>query len=114
MDNRGYLEASIEEIADYFNEEQSIVEDILRIIQTFNPLSVGARTLEECLLIQLCLLGVEDRKIYTLVEKYLSDIAPNKYSYIAKQLGITVKEVQDYCDFIKIPEPKLGRNFVQN
>ena len=65
IDDRGYLMATVEEIAAYFNEEQSVIENILQIIQTLDPPGVGARTLEECLLIQLCLLDIKDRKIYT-------------------------------------------------
>ncbi|NLK90319.1 MAG: RNA polymerase factor sigma-54 [Clostridiales bacterium] len=111
IDDRGYLMATVEEIAACFNQEQSIVENILQVIQTLDPPGVGARTLEECLLIQLRLLDIKDRKIYALVEKHLSDIASNRYPYIARQLGTTLKKVQGYCDFIKKLEPRPGRNF---
>ncbi len=114
IDDRGYFAATVEEVADYFNEKQSTVENILQTIQTLDPPGVGARTLEECLIIQLRLLGIEDEKLYTLIEKYLHDIASHKYPYIAKQLNVTVKEVQNYCDFIKTLEPKPGRNFAQD
>ncbi|HZK56749.1 MAG TPA: RNA polymerase factor sigma-54 [Clostridia bacterium] len=114
IDDRGYLMATVEEIAAYFNEEQSVIENILQIIQTLDPPGVGARTLEECLLIQLCLLDIKDRKIYTLIEKHLSDIASNRYPHIAKQLGVTPKKVQNYCDFIKTLEPRPGRSFAHN
>lgn len=114
IDDRGYLMATIEEIAACFNEEQSVIENILQIIQTFDPPGVGARTLEECLLIQLHLLDIRDKKIYTLIEKHLSDIALNRYPHIAKQLGVTSKKVQNYCDFIKTLEPRPGRNFARS
>lgn len=113
IDDRGYFAASVEDVANYFNEKQSTIENILQSIQTFDPPGVGARTLEECLLIQLRLLDIKDRKIYALIEKYLPYIASNKYPYIAKQLGVSIKKVQDYCDFIKTLEPKPGRNFMQ-
>ena len=114
IDDRGYLMATVEEIAACFNEEQSVIENILQIIQTLDPPGVGARTLEECLLIQLCLLDIKDRKIYTLIEKHLFDIASNRYPHIAKQLGVTPKKVQNYCDFIKTLEPRPGRSFAHN
>lgn len=114
IDDRGYFTGTVKEVADYFKEEESTIENILQIIQTFDPPGVGARTLEECLLIQLRSLEIKDEKIYTLVENHLLDIASNKYPYIAKQLGITVGEVQEYCDFIKTLEPKPGRRFASN
>ena len=91
IDDRGYFVASVEEVANYFNEKQSTIESVLQKIQTFDPPGVGARTLEECLLIQLRLLKVKDRKIYALIEKHLPHIASNKYPYIAKQLGVLSK-----------------------
>lgn len=59
-------------------------------------------------------MGIKDEKIYTLIKKYLCDIASNRYLYIAKQLGITTKKVQDYCDFIKTLEPRPGRDFARS
>ena len=111
IDDRGYFVASVEEVANYFNEKQSTMKVYSKIKLLIHP--CGARTLEECLLIQLRLLKVKDRKIYALIEKHLPHIASNKYPYIAKQLGVSVKKVQDYCDFIKTLEPKPGRNFMQ-
>jgi len=114
LDDRGYLIATIEEIADYFKEEEYIVESILQIIQTFDPPGVGARTLEECLLLQLSSLDIKDEKIYTLIRDYLPEVASNKYPYIAKQLGVSIEQIQKYCDFIKTLEPKPGRGFAPN
>jgi len=114
LDDRGYLMATIEEIANYFKENEYIVEGILQIIQTFDPPGVGARTLEECLLLQLSSLDIKDEKIYMLIRDYLSEIASNKYPYIAKQLGVSIEQIQQYCDFIKTLEPKPGRRFASN
>lgn len=114
LDDRGYLTATIEEIAHYFKEEEHIVESILQIIQTFDPPGVGARTLEECLLLQLKSLEINDEKIYKLIEYYLPEIASNKYPYIAKKLGVSIDQIQQYCDFIKTLEPKPGRRFTPN
>lgn len=114
LDDNGYLTATVEEISCYFKEEENIVKNILSIIQTFDPPGVGARNLQECLLLQLKFLEIDDKKIYELVEEYLDKVGANKYPYIAKKLGVTVKKVQDYCDFIKTLDPKPGRRFASN
>lgn len=111
LDENGYLTVSVEEIAAELREDQSIVEQILQIIQTFDPPGVGARSLKECLKIQLNHLGVTCSKIHQIVEDFLEDVAQKKYPHIAKQMGITVQEVQKICDFIKTLEPKPGRKF---
>lgn len=111
LNENGYLTLSVEEIAKELNENIDIVENILQIIQTFDPIGIAARDLRECLLIQLRQIpGIDDR-IFVLVDKYLQAIADNKFPHIAKEMGITPGEVQEMCDFLKTLEPKPGRKF---
>ncbi|QUH25993.1 RNA polymerase factor sigma-54 [Serpentinicella alkaliphila] len=111
LDENGYLSLSIEEISKDLNKDISIVENILKIIQTFDPPGIAARSLKECLLLQLIALDIKDDNIYVIVENYLQEVGAKKYPYIAKQLGLKVQEVQEICDFIKTLEPKPGRKF---
>jgi len=57
LDDNGYLMSSLEEIAGLFSEEADVSEDdlavALRLLQSCDPPGVGARTLSECLLLQL-------------------------------------------------------------
>lgn len=111
LDENGYLTLTVEEISNHLNEETGTIENILKIIQTFDPPGIAARNLQECLLIQLLYLEVTDMNVFSIVENYLEHVATKKYPYIAKQLKIKVEEVQRICDFIKTLEPKPGRKF---
>ncbi|MBM7614364.1 RNA polymerase factor sigma-54 [Alkaliphilus hydrothermalis] len=111
LDENGYLNIPLMEIAEEFNIEPSVVENILTVIQTFEPAGIAARNLKECLIIQLKQLGVMKENAYQLIEEYLVEIADNKYPQVAKKMGITVEEVQNICDFIRTLEPKPGRKF---
>lgn len=111
LNENGYLMVSVDEIAKEFQVENSIVEDILQIIQTFDPPGVAARDLKECLKIQLRQMAISNQNIFNVVEYYLEEVAENKYPYIAKELGITTSQVQEICDFIRTLEPKPGRKF---
>jgi len=53
IDEYGYLKASIEELAASTGLATDKIVDVLRVIQTFDPVGVGARDLRECLLLQL-------------------------------------------------------------
>jgi len=53
LDRKGYLGCSLQDISLLLNEDIIEVERILRLIQTFDPVGVGARNLSECLMIQL-------------------------------------------------------------
>lgn len=114
IDENGYLAITIELISKDLNIGVEKVEEILSIIQTFEPLGVGARNLKECLLIQIR----EDESISPNVEKviedHLEDLAHNRIQKISKQLNIDLKEVQRIYDYIKTLEPKPGRCFDGN
>lgn len=109
IDRNGYLIASIEEMAQQLKHSPEEVEAILSVIQSFEPYGVGARSLKECLLIQLK--DERDYNIKQIVEDHLEDIAQNKITLISKALGISNSETQEYIDIIKSLEPKPGRSF---
>ncbi|MBP1925536.1 RNA polymerase sigma-54 factor [Sedimentibacter acidaminivorans] len=112
LDNKGYLGCTMQDISLLLNEDVVEIEKILRLVQSFDPLGVGARNLSECLMIQLKEKGIQDKNAYIIVEKYLEDVATNKIQKIAKELHITVKRVQSIFDIIKMLEPKPARGFI--
>lgn len=111
MDEHGYLRTSVEDAAAYLGEHPGAVEDVLKIIQTFDPPGVGARTLQECLLIQVDQLGMEDRLLRQVIRDHLLDLAKGKFGHMAQQLGVNIQEIQRVADLIKTLDPKPGRNF---
>lgn len=112
LDNKGYLGCSLQDISLLINEDVVEVERVLRLIQTFDPIGVAARSLSECLMIQLREKGIQDKNAYIIAENYLEEIATNKIQKIAKDLHITVNRVQSICDIIKMLEPKPSRGFI--
>ncbi len=114
LDNNGYLNNSIENIATQLDTSINQVESVLEVIQTFDPIGVGSRSLKECLLIQLKERNIQDIDVYSIVEDYLQHIADNKLMKIAKELDVDIKTVQKACDIIKSLEPKPGRGFYNN
>ena len=53
IDDNGYLKNSIEDLAESSNADAASCEKVLNLIQTFDPIGVGARDLRECLLLQI-------------------------------------------------------------
>ena len=111
LNSNGYLEATLENICNELNVNEEVAKYSLKILQGLEPIGVGARSLKECLLIQLKSREILDGYIEEIVLKYLEDIADSKYAYIAKKLKITAKEVQVYGDIIKSLEPKPSRGY---
>jgi RNA polymerase sigma-54 factor len=112
LDNKGYLGCSLQDISLLLNEDVIEVERVLRLVQTFDPIGVAARSLSECLMIQLKEKGIQDKNAYIIAEHYLEDIATNKIQKIAKELKISISRVQSICDIIKMLEPKPSRGFI--
>ncbi|WP_026894819.1 RNA polymerase factor sigma-54 [Clostridiisalibacter paucivorans] len=111
VDKNGYLDNSVQDIATQLNINLEEVEEVLKTIQTFDPLGVASRDIRECLTIQLESKEIKDENVYKVVDSYLEDIARNKLCKISKELNISVKRVQWICDLIKSLEPKPGRGF---
>jgi len=107
----GYLGCAIEEIAESNKVVESQVEKLLVLIQSFDPMGVGARDLRECLLIQLKAKGKENSLTGRIVDKYLSHLGKKRYEHIAKKLKVSTDKVKEAMKEIARFEPKPGRSF---
>lgn len=118
IDESGYLSRSIESIVDDFlfrhNIEVTVkeIEDVLAIIQTFDPIGVGARDLQECLLIQLN--KKEKSKTIFLAKKVIKKcfeyFKKKQYNFIAQRLNCSEEELQEAIDEIIKLNPKPGNS----
>lgn len=111
IDDNGYLEMKNEEAMVLFNRTHEEIEQIIRLIQTFDPAGVGARTIKECLLIQMYQQGFEESLEEILVKEHLEELGEKKFAVIAKKLGESAERIQMAYDYIKTLEPKPGRSF---
>ena len=111
LDHRGYLEISVEELAEELNVPEEVVEKALEVVQSLEPYGIGARNIKECLLIQSLKLNILDNIIERIILNHLENVAENKYEVVGKDLNITPREAQRYGDLIKKLEPKPSRGF---
>lgn len=108
----GYLEqGALEAAEEKFHIKGKCSADVLGILQSLDPPGVGARNLEECLLIQLKQKNPNSLAII-MVEKYLPDLAKNRISHVAKQLRVSFEEAKEAFEEIRCCEPKPGRGFI--
>ena len=108
LDESGYLTCELEEVASTFGVTNEEVERVLKIIQTFDPPGVGARNLQESLLIQLAIKGLQDSLSAKIIRDHFHDFKQKKYLEIGKKLKIPVQEVQNQCKIISTLDPKPG------
>lgn len=113
LDDKGYLEISLEEASHSLKIPEAEVEDVLSVIQHFDPIGVGARSLEECLLLQLQHQGLDDEQIVQVVRDHLQDVADNRFQRIADKLGCSIQDVQAMADFLRSLNPRPGAAYNQ-
>lgn len=112
LDESGYLTCELEEIAGACNVTIEEVERLLAIVQTFDPPGVGARNLQESLLIQLTSRGLGESLAATIIRDHFDDFKQKKYLEIGKKLRISIQEVQNQCKIISTLDPKPGLEIV--
>jgi len=111
LDDDGYLQATLEEIAQQSGHPLERVEATLTKFQAFDPPGVAARDLRECLLLQLRALGIEDPLVRKLVEDHLGGLQKRDFRGIARAVGLSVEEVAAAGRVIARLEPRPGRAF---
>jgi RNA polymerase sigma-54 factor len=111
LDDDGYLRAELGEIAERCGTTPEEVEKVLMLVQTFDPPGVGARTVQECLLIQLHRDPNPDPVSVEIIEKYFDDLSRRRYAEIARALRLSVDRIMESVEEIMALEPKPGRPF---
>jgi len=104
LNERGYLEISVGEIADLLQVPAERVEYVLSQLHTLEPLGIGARDLRECLLIQLQALSEQEAAhplAFTLIDRYLEKLGRSQFAEIARELKITEQEVRQASLYIR-------------
>ncbi len=120
LDDAGYLTIDgvepkevVPKLAAEAGVDPEDAEEILQVIQTFDPIGVAARNLRECLLVQAKHLGM-DELVLKIIDEHLHDLERRNYPAIAKKLCIEIEEVYDVAQVIGELEPRPARNFVAN
>lgn len=117
MDDDGYLRRELKAIVDdlafsqNINTDLSEVENILKGIQSLDPPGIGARTLQECLLLQL-LRKKNNRQSISLAIRILTDtfdeFSRKHYEKIAREMNISEAELKSGIDEILKLNPRPG------
>ena len=122
IDDSGYMRRPLLDLTDDLAFTQNIytdvetIEKVLKVVQQLDPAGVGARDLQECLLIQL------QRKAQTphtelaglIVEKTFEKFTKKHYLKLQKKFNITKNQLKDAIQEIERLNPKPGSSFSNN
>lgn len=111
LDDHGYLTIATAEAAEKLSVAEAEILRVLQVIQTFDPAGAGARSLQECLLLQWATVDDGNPLVPLLIEHHLDDLGEGRITRIAEELGVTPADVQSAADMIRTLDPKPGRRF---
>jgi RNA polymerase sigma-54 factor len=111
LDDDGYLVASVDEIASMGPWPVDEVEKALRLIQSFDPIGVAARDLQECLTLQIKHLRLEGTPTEKIVSEHMRLLHNHQIPELARKLGLTIEELKGHVEVIKHLDPKPGSRF---
>lgn len=121
IDDSGYLQRSTDSIVDDLAFTQNIittkeeVEEVLSVIQEFDPAGVGARNLQECLMIQLKRKAREGSSpelelAMKIIGRYFNEFTKKHYSKIMKRAEVDEEQLKKAIDLILELNPKPGNS----
>lgn len=111
LNRDGYLCSDLEELAMACDADLGTVEEVLTLLQTFDPPGVCARDLCETLMIQIKILGIDNPVIKEIITHHLKNLENRNSKKIAKALKISVDDVRAAVKILQYLEPKPGRKF---
>jgi RNA polymerase sigma-54 factor len=116
LDDDGYLRRPVTSLVDDLAFSQNVfaedeeVNEMLKVIQSFDPAGVGARDLQECLLIQLRKKDPNPiiQKAIMVVEDYLDEFTKKHYDKLERSLNMDSEELKEVVNEILKLNPKPG------
>jgi len=111
LDNDGTLVASFDELTAMGPWPLPEVERALELVQSFDPTGVGARDLQECLLLQLRHLGLAGTPTETIVSEHIRLLQNHQVPELARKLGLTIEDLKEHLEVIRHLDPKPGSRY---
>ncbi|WP_374289408.1 RNA polymerase factor sigma-54 [Desulfovibrio desulfuricans] len=112
LSSAGYLQASIEEVAEMAKATPEAVLPVLEKVQRFDPVGVAARDARECLMVQIKSLNyARDPILVELVESHLEDLEAKRYKPLLRKFKLDMDELKEYLDIIQSLDPLPGASF---
>ena len=113
VDDAGYLDADLTDLANRLGVGRAAVEDVLTVVQTFDPSGVGARNLAECLIIQAKEADRYDPCMAVLIDN-LDLLARGALPQLRRMCGVDEEDMADMIRELRGYDPKPGLRFAPN
>jgi RNA polymerase sigma-54 factor len=109
LDRDGYVTEPLGEIARTLKVDLALVEKALAIVQSLEPAGIAARSIEECLLLQLRRRGAGDTLAARVIEQSFDELRACRYDNIRRKLGVSTDDLRKaIAEIAKLdPRPRI-------
>ncbi|WP_427041833.1 RNA polymerase factor sigma-54 [Fusobacterium sp. SB021] len=111
LDKRGFLTVTRDELKSACGFPLKDIDKAIEIVKSLEPIGIGAKNLEECLIIQLHKKNINDQKLEYIITHFMQELASSKYDIICSKLNITEEYVVEYLKIIRSLNPFPSRGF---
>lgn len=111
LDKRGFLTVTREELKSACGFPLKDIDKAIEIVKSLEPIGIGAKNMEECLIIQLHKKNINDQKLEYIITHFMQELASSKYDIICSKLNITEEYVVEYLKIIRSLNPLPSRGF---
>ncbi|MCA1065111.1 RNA polymerase factor sigma-54 [Rossellomorea aquimaris] len=114
LDDNGYLRIDEDSFTGKHGIESDRLENYILILQQMEPAGIGARSLQECISLQLQRKANVPPLVPAIVDNYFQAFADKKWKKIAKELCVEMKDIQQAADYIQQCNPRPGAKYVHH
>lgn len=110
VDESGYIKDDLGYLPEQLGCDEALIEQTFTVLHSFDPPGVCARTLKECLSIQLQDKDRLDPAMQTLLE-HLDLVASGNATQLSKLCGVDAEDIKEMCTEIRALNPRPGSSF---
>jgi len=111
LDNDGYLKATNEELRAIGGYTAEDVAQALELVQSFDPVGVGASDLTECLCLQLKHLGEDGTAAEQIVRFHMEKVQARRFKELAGILDLELDDLEAEIEIIRGLDPRPGQKY---
>ena len=111
LDDDGQLVATVEELAAMGPWQVEDVERALTLVQSFDPIGVAARDLQECLLLQIRHSDMAGTPAETIITEHMRLLQNHQAPELARKIGMSIDELKPHIERIRHLDPKPGSRY---
>ena len=114
LDNKGFLSTPYEEIVEASGIAPEVMYESKRYLNYFDPVGIGAKDLQECLLIQLLAKGRGTSVASRIIRDHFPLLVRRRLPDISRKIGLPVESIQEAIEEIGKLDPAPGSRFAED